>query len=87
MSGRRHLEAIAALSVLALSGCVPTTPDVIVRTQTLVCPASPPEPLPCPAVVEGDTLGATIETLRERGECLAGRVETWETLYASCATD
>ena len=87
MPGRRYVGAVAALSVLALSGCATTTPDVIVRTVETVCPARAPEPLPCPMEMEGDTLGATIETLRRRGECLDGRVAAWETTYATCRAE
>ena len=86
MPGRRHVGAFAALPILALSGCVPP-PEVVVRTQTLVCPASRPAALPCPVEVEGDTLGAVVETLRERGACLQDGLDAWEAVYAACRSD
>ena len=88
MPRRRHVGALAALPVLfavALTGCATFgDPDVFVRTKTLVCPSLPPESLLCPVVTDGDTLGATIETLRRRGECLDDRVKTWEASYTTC---
>ena len=88
MPRRRHLGAAAALPLLAaLSGCTAlfSEPDVLVRTREVACPPRPPETRPCPALREGDTLGAQIETLRRRAECLESRDEAWHGAWSDCA--
>jgi len=72
------------LFFLALTACTPK-PEIIVRTVSVVCPRRAPEPLPCPVATEGDTLGATIETLRRQVECMDRRVEAWEDGHAACS--
>ena len=84
MPRARRVAAAAALPVLlTLTACVPE-PEIIVRTVEVVCPPRPPEALPCPVAMEGDTLGATIETLRRRVECMDERVKAWEDGWAGC---